>query len=149
MTKPRRAARPRQIDAPRQPDGWAQPEPLRPSPEAEARRPELLGVLIARHLEKIAAPIALDSDAGLHIAWLYLVGPLTERQRDAVERYWRATVAYEACLRWMVLQSSQPLPTLRGSAPRQGQCRSTIAEPVSAPFPSGNVHPLPGEGTRR
>lgn len=98
MAKKGRSGRPRKMDAKRQPDGRVKPEVVGPSKEMLDRRIEVLSAMIAEYPQKFAASMALDADAGWHIGRLYLVGQLSQRQKDAADRFRRVSRAYESVL---------------------------------------------------
>ena len=87
--------RPRQ-EGERYPSGKL--KPVGASPETLARRTELIAVLVSRYPDKFAAPLAKDGDASWHIGRLFMVGAITEAQRDAADRYRRAIRAYQSVL---------------------------------------------------
>jgi hypothetical protein len=57
-----------------------------------------LSAMIREYPQKFAAALALDPDAGSYIGRLYLVGQITQRQKDAADKLRRASRSYEAVL---------------------------------------------------
>ena len=82
----------------RYPSGKLKPEIIKATPETLKRRAELLAIQIRKHPYKWAKELAEQGDASWYIGRLFLLGVLTQEQRDAADRLKRAVHAYQAVL---------------------------------------------------
>lgn len=82
----------------RYPSGKLKPEIIKATPETLNRRADLLAIEIRKHPYKLAHALAEHGDASWYVGRLFLLGVLTQQQRDAADRLKRIAHAYEAVL---------------------------------------------------